>query len=174
VERKIRNFIEFINEADGFGSMPFLFRKDGDLCYYMFNLGLESGETKGFSFIIGKYSQYETTEGPKNSYAVLNLNEIAPEEIQDIAVNNNELPELNDITFNIEGNDLVRLFNQASKALMSYLEKNPSVVRIFDEMNLNCKAENYMEKVKSVIVAELGNEWSMQEGSEEKTYIISR
>lgn len=173
----IKNFKDFnksINEGDGFGTLPFLQRKDGDLFYYLFQLEMGSGETKGFMFVIGKYSQYETVEGAKNSYAVLNVNEISPEFLEDIAINKTEFPEVNDDKFSLKDNDLRRFFEQIAKSIMNYLEKNPKVVRIFDEMGDNCDIDNYPEIAKSIILSFLGSDWSMQEGSEEGALIFSR
>jgi hypothetical protein len=73
---------------------------------------------------VGKYSQYEIMEGPKNSYAVLNVNEIAPEIIEDIAIKKSEIPEFNDVKFKLKDNDLSRFLEQVAKALQNYLEKN--------------------------------------------------
>jgi len=179
VEKRIQNFSDFlksssVNEGDGFGAFPFLLVKDGDIYNYLFQLELENGSQKGFMLVVGKYSQYETMEGPKNSYAILNVNEIAPEIIEDIAIKKSEIPDLNDVKFTLKDNDLSRFLEQVSKALLNYLEKNPKVIRIFDEMQDNMDIENYEEMVKSVLLSFLGPEWSMQEGSHKGTFIISR
>lgn len=174
---KVLSFSDFnrrINEGDGFGTMPFLQKKDGDLFYYFFQLELEKGESLGFMFMIGKYSQFETTEGPKNSYAVLNVNQISPEIIQDVAIGKAELPMVNEEKFTLSGNDLSRFFEQISKAILNYLEKNPKVIRIFDEMETNLDIDNYEENMRSILLSYIGPEWSIQTGSREKTYIISR
>lgn len=179
MEKRIQNFSDFlksssVNEGDGFGTFPFLLVKDGDIYNYLFQLELENGSQKGFMLVVGKYSQYETMEGPKNSYAILNVNEIAPEIIEDIAIKKSEIPDLNDVKFTLKDNDLSRFLEQVSKALLNYLEKNPKVIRIFDEMQDNMDIENYEEMVKSVLLSFLGPEWSMQEGSHKGTFIISR
>jgi len=179
VDKRIQTFSDFlkassINEGDGFGTYPFLLIKDGDIYNYLFQLELENGSQKGFMLVVGKYSQYETMEGPKNSYAVLNINEIAPEIIEDIAIKKSEIPDLNDAKFNLKDNDLSRFLEQISKALLNYLEKNPKVIRIFDEMQDNMDIENYEEMVKSVLLSFLGPEWAIQEGSHKGTFIISR
>jgi hypothetical protein len=113
-------------------------------------------------------------EGPKNSYAVLNVNEIAPEIIEDIAMGKAEIPEMSDGKFRLRDNDMSRYFEQISKAILSYLEKNPKVIRIFDEMQDHLEVENYGENMKSILLSFIGPEWSIQEGSHEGTFIISR
>jgi uncharacterized protein with NRDE domain len=179
VDKRIQNFTDFlksnkVNEGDGFGTFPFLLMKDGDIYNYLFQLELENGEQKGFMLVVGKYSQYESMEGPKNSYAVMNINEISPEVIEDIAIKKSDVPDLNDQKFKLADNNLSRFLEQISKALMNYLEKNPKVVRIFDEMQDNMDIENYEDMVKSVLLSFLGPEWSMQEGSHKGTFIFSR
>jgi hypothetical protein len=178
VDQRIKSFTDFvkhsINEGDGFGTYPFLFRRDGDLYYYFFQLDMEKGGQKGYFLAVGKYSEFENLEGAKNSHAVLNVNEIASEIIEDIAINKENLPEINDSTFKLEGNNLSRFFEQISKCLSNYLEKNPKVVRIVDEMNQNLEVDNYLEYAKSMLISELGPEWSMQEGSHKGVFILSR
>lgn len=179
MKAKIFNFSDFlkeskVNEGDGFGTYPFLLVRDGDIYNYLFQLDLENGAQKGFMLSVGKYSQYEIMEGPKNSYCVLNVNEIAPEIIEDIAIKKAEIPEFNDVKFKLKDNDLSRFLEQVSKAILNYLEKNPKVIRIFDEMQDNLDIENYEESVKSVFISFLGPEWSMQEASHKGTFVFSR
>lgn len=179
MEKRIQSFSDFtksntVNEGDGFGTYPFLLMKEGDIYNYLFQLELENGAQKGFMLVVGKYSQYENMEGPKNSYAILNVNEVAPEIIEDIAIKKSEVPDLNNQKFSLKDNDLSRFLEQISKALLNYLEKNPKVIRIFDEMQDNADIENYEEMLKSVLISFLGPEWAMQEGSHKGTFIISR
>jgi hypothetical protein len=60
-------FISGMNESDGFGTSPFLLEKSGDVYHYFFNIDQESSEDQmGFHLIVGKYSDNEVIEGPKN------------------------------------------------------------------------------------------------------------
>lgn len=175
---KLKKFQDFlnskINESDGFGTYPFLLKKEGDLHYYFYQLELENGGQKGFMLVVGKYSKYETLEGPKNSHAVLNINEISPEIIEDIAINKEDIPEINEEKFSLDGNNLSRFMEQISKCLDNYLNKNPKVVRIFDEMSDNLEIENYEEYFRSIVLSNLGKDWSMQDGSTKEVFVISR
>jgi hypothetical protein len=175
---KLKKFQDFvnsqINESDGFGTYPFLLKKEGDLYYYFYQLELENGGQKGFMLVVGKYSKYETLEGPKNSHAVLNINEISPEIIEDIAINKEDIPEINEEKFSLSDNNLSRFMEQISKCLDNYLNKNPKVVRIFDEMSDNLEIENYEEYFRSIVLSNLGKDWSMQDGSTKEVFIISR
>ena len=94
--KQIKNFDQFergyrVLESDGFGTMPYLEKKDGNIYYYFFKLDPEKGEEqKGYMLTLGKYSQYEDTPGAKNSYSVINVNEIGTEIIDDIAWHTDE------------------------------------------------------------------------------------
>lgn len=177
---KIKNFDDFfkthrIVEADGFGTLPYLEKKRGNVYYYFFKMDQEGGKSqKGYMLTIGKYSQHEDTPGAKNSYGVLNVNQIGTEIIDDIAIDKKEIPNLNESPFKLSDNEASRFFEQCGKAISAYLEQNPKVVRFYDEMQDNLDSNNYLEYLKSVLVGKLGGEWAAQEGSNKKTVIISR
>lgn len=171
----IKNFNQFVLESDGFGTLPYLEKKDGNVYYYFFKLdSAKKGEQKGYMLTIGKYSQYEQTPGAKNSYGVLNVNEIGVELIDDIAIGNEEIPDLNETTFELSENELSRFLEQCSLCISRYLDQNPKVVRFYDEMQDNLECKDYLEYLKSIIVGKLGGEWAAQEGSNPKVVIISR
>ena len=167
-----------MHESDGFGTSPFLLVKNGDLYNYFFNIEDEKGEgEKGFHFIIGKYSNNEVIDGPKNSYCVLTLNEISHELIEDIEVEKEEVPQPNTMKFKAGGNEVSRIMEYASKCLSSYLESNPKTNRIYDEIQDNLEFDGkgeYIEFMKSIIISYLGENWSVQQGSTKKSVLISR
>ena len=99
---------------------------------------------------------------------------IGTEVIEDIAINKGSLPEKNKVSFKLAGGELSRLFEQIGKCLNSYLEKNPKIIRIVDEMNLNLDIKNYGSYAKSLLSFSLGEEWHMQEGSNKKIYLWNR
>lgn len=184
MKKLISNFSEFkngitkVHESDGFGTAPFLLKKQGDIYNYFFNIELEESERDlGIHLIIGKYSSSETIEGPKNSYCVMTINEISHELIEDIAADAEDVPQPNDMNFSVKGNDVSRIMEYVSKCLLNYLELNSKVFRVYDEIqnNLEIKGKGeYIEFMKSVILSYLGPKWSVQEGSSKKSVIISR
>ncbi len=167
-----------VNEADGFGTSAFLLKKVSDVYHYFFNIEKESGgESMGYHLLIGKFSDSQVIEGPKNSYCVMTLNQISHELIEDIAVDKEEIPEVSKEKFAAGGNEVSRIMEFVSKCLINYMESNPKVNRIYDEIqeNLEFKGDGtYMEFMKSIVLSYLGTNWYVQEGSNSDTILISR
>jgi hypothetical protein len=166
---------EFVNEADGFGTSPFLLKKEKDQYNYFFNLE-DKKEEKGFHLIIGKYSEKEVISGSKNSYCVLGLYQISEDLIADIAVDKSDIPSSNNERFKCDENETSRILECVSKCLLDYLEKNSKVSRIYDEIQetLFFKGKgSYLEYMKSVIGPVIGD-WAIQEGSDKNSVLISR
>jgi hypothetical protein len=181
MEKKIVSFSEFtkdVNESDGFGSSPFLMKKMGDVYHYFFNLDDRDAENQsGYHLIIGKYSMNGPIEGAKNSYCVINVNPLSSEVIEDIAVDKEDIPEPNEDKFRMAGSELSRFVKYVCKCIDNYLSSNPKVSSIHDEMQINLDyrgKETYIEYMKSMVNSELGINWSVQEGSNKKSIIISR
>jgi hypothetical protein len=187
MRRVISTFREFkinesilngINEGDGFGTASFLLKKQSDIYNYFFNITSEDEKKiKGYHLIIGKYSNLEVIEGPKNSYCVLTLNEISPELIEDISADKESVPGANTMKFVSEGGTVSRLMEYVSRCLINYLESNSKVTRIYDEIqeNLEFKGKGeYVEFMKSIVISYLGEKWSVQQGSSKKSVLISR
>lgn len=177
----IESFDQFtnpVNENDGFGTSSFLMRKVGDVYHYFFSLDSEEKEHEmGYHLIIGKYSENEAIDGAKNSYCVLNVNQIGHELIEDIAINKEDIPLPDTTEFMVDGNNLSRLMEHVFKCVLDYLTLNPKVVRIYDELqdNLEYKGKGeYIEYMKSICLSQLGKNWAVQTGSGEKSLIISR
>ena len=173
----VKSFSEFLAESDGFGTSPFLMRKEKDMTNYFFILEDDEKNQRGFRLCIGKYSDHEPIPGSKNSYCVLNMNEMSPELIQDIAVEKTEIPQLNSEEFEVSEDQLVRLFKLVSQCVLDYLEFNPKIVKMYDEIqdNLVYKGEGkYLEFMNSIFKSYVGEDWSMQEGSHKNQIFVNR
>jgi hypothetical protein len=173
--KNLKEFREFVNESDGFGTSPFLLKKEKDQYNYFFNLE-EKKDDKGFHMIIGKYSEKEVISGSKNSYCVLGLYRISDDLIDDIAVGKAEIPSSNNEKFKADENETSRILECVAKCILDYLEKNAKVSRIYDEIQetLYFKGKGtYLEYMKSVIGPVIGD-WSIQDGSDKNSVLISR
>ena len=184
--KKIKDFNEFlvnskavnktVNEGDGFGTLPFLLVKKDGVFHYLFNMETVDSKESGFHLSVGKYSEYEPIDGPKNSYAVLNINEVSNEIIENVSMGIGEIPELNKEKIEVLPEVQSRLMETISKCLMNYLEAEPKVTRIYDEMqdNLELVGSDYMEYMKSIVISFLGDEWSVQKGSDNNLVLLLR
>jgi hypothetical protein len=176
--RLIKGFSQFIAESDGFGTAPFLLVKEKGIYNYFFYLDTEEESTqKAFRLVIGKYSDHQVIPGAKNSYCVLGINEISSEILEDISVRKKDLPPMNSEKFKLSQNITSRLFETVSKCILDYLESNPKVATIYDEMQDNFKYTGegeYIEFIKSIIISYLGEDWNVQDTGEHNTIIINR
>ena len=173
--KNLKEFREFVNESDGFGTSSFLLKKEKDQYNYFFNLE-EKKDDKGFHMIIGKYSEKEVISGSKNSYCVLGLYRISDDLIDDIAIDKAEIPSSNNERFKADENETSRILECVAKCILDYLEKNAKVSRIYDEIQetLYFKGKGtYLEYMKSVIGPVIGD-WSIQDGSDKNSVLISR
>lgn len=176
----IKKFDEFssqsISEADGFGTLPFLEKRSGNIYNYFFKVESDLGREVGFFLSLGKYSEFQDTPGPKNSYAVIRINQVSEQIIEDLAINKADIPLLNKEKFTVDGNMAARLLEVVAKALLDYLQKNASVIRFFDEIQVNAEFpdRNYFEDMKTTATQFLGPDWKVQEGINSESLIISR
>jgi hypothetical protein len=178
----IKKFNEFLNsgvlESDGYGTSPFLMKKESGIYNYFFYIDTEEKEVQeAFRLMIGKYSDHQNISGAKNSYCVLSINKISHEVLEDIAVEKIDVPLAVEDTFKVRGEMVSRLFEVISKCILDYLEQNPKVSRIYDEIQDNLVFTGdgtYIEFMKSIIISYLGEDWSIQDGVDKKSVLISR
>lgn len=178
----IKKFNEFLDsgvfESDGYGTSPFLMRKESGIYNYFFYIDTDEKDVQeAFRLMIGKYSDHQNISGAKNSYCVLSINKISHELLDDIAVEKIDIPLPAEDNFKVKGEMVSRLFEVISKCILDYLEQNPKVSRIYDEIqdNLIFSGEGtYMEFMKSIIISYLGEDWSIQDGIDKKSVLISR
>lgn len=176
--KKFNEFLEHVFESDGFGTKPFLLKKEKGVSNYLFYIDTgEEGKQDAFRLMIGKYSDHQVIDRAKNSYCVLTLNKISSEQLEDISISKADLPPSNSEEFKMSENEVSRLFETVSKCIQDYLEYNPKVSSIYDEIqdNLVFTGEGtYMEFMKSIVITYLGEDWNVQEGVDKNSVLISR
>ena len=175
--KSFNQYVDSLLEADGFGTSPFLLVKVEGIYHYFFNLDQEKEGQMGLHLIVGKYSDKEIIEGPKNSYCVLTLNQISSELIEDIALEKDNIPPKSAEKFKIDGDMLTRLVKHTYGCVNNYLETNPKTSRIYDESQDNLVYTgdgSYQELMKSIALSQIGTGWSVQTGSSPKTVLLSR
>lgn len=169
-------FSNHLHESDGFGTLPFLEKKNGNIYSYFFKLDDSDGKEHGFYLSLGKYSEFQDTPGPKNSYAVMRINKISEQIIEDLAIDKADVPLLNKEKFIVKENMASRLLEYCAKALLAYLQNNSQVIRVFDEIQVNAEFpdRDYMQDMKVTAEQFLGEDWSVQEGTNKESLILSR
>ena len=165
-----------VNESDGFGTLPFLEKRTGNIYNYFFKVEDEDQSENCFFLSLGKYSEFQDTPGPKNSYTVMRLNKISEQLLEDLAIDKADVPLLNKEKFVVKGMMATRLLETCAQALLDYLQNNPQVIRIFDEMQVNADFpdRDYIDDMKVTASQFLGDDWSVQQGPNPDSLIISR
>ena len=172
--KHIKLFEQFLNE-DGYGRDFFVKEKDGKLSRYFFKI---EGEESILGFIIGlgKLSRNINIESAENSYAVLSAEPMNPATMDDYLVRDSDFKTRDNDKFVLTQSELMRFYNIAGEAINDYLQNNPKVTTIYDEipLNLDIDFEEYKDKVKSLMDSWSYGKWSLQDGPSSKTLIYSR
>lgn len=167
-----------VAESDGFGTSQFFSIKDEERTHYYFTLERDNkdGEQNiGVHLQFGNYSEYEAVEGPKNSYFVMNMNQISVEKVQDLSRGTGEPGLIGREKFKVDDAEMSRLYKLISKCILDHLENEPKVTRIYDELQDNLEFDgDYIEYMKSIVISFLGEEWTVQEGSHENLVLLIR
>jgi hypothetical protein len=172
--RHIKLFEQFLNE-DGYGRDFFVKKKDGKLSQYFFKIDGED-ESLGFVVNLGKLSRNITIESSENSYAVLSVEPISENVMDDYLVKDSDFKSREDDTFMLTKSEYMRFYKIVSECIKDYLQSNPKVSIIYDEipLNLDMDFEEYFDGVKSLIDEWSYGKWSSQEGAAKKTLIYSK
>jgi len=172
--KHIKLFENFLNE-DGYGRDFFIKKKDGKLSQYFFKIEGEE-EDLGFVVGLGKLSRNITIESAENSYAVLAVEPIKESVMDDFLVKDSDFKSREDEQFMLTKSEYMRFYKIVGECIKDYLQSNPKVSIIYDEipLNLDIDFEEYSDKVKSLMDEWSYGKWSSQEGATKKTLIYSR
>jgi len=173
-----KSLISTMDEAAGFGTQPFFIIKKDERVNYFFAIekdNKDSASKLGVHLQFGNYSEYEAIEGPKNSYFVMSMCEMSLEVMQDLSRDVGEVPLISKEKILVSDNEISRLYRGVSKCMLDHLENEPKTTRIYDELKANLEFDgNYIEYMRSIVISYLGEEWNVQEGSDENLVIIAR
>jgi hypothetical protein len=172
--KHIKLFENFLNE-DGYGRDFFVKKKDGKLSQYFFKIEGEE-EDLGFVINLGKLSRNITIESAENSYSVLSVEPIRESVMDDFLVKDSDFKSREDDQFTLTKSEYMRFYKIVGECIKDYLQSNPKVSIIYDEipLNLDMDFEEYSDKVKSLMDEWSYGKWSSQEGATKKTLIYSR
>ena len=172
--KHIKLFENFLNE-DGYGRDFFVKKKDGKLSQYFFKIEGEEDDL-GFVVCLGKLSRNITIESAENSYAVLSVEHIGESVMDDFLVKDSDFKSREDDQFTLSKSEYMRFYKIVGECIKDYLQSNPKVSIIYDEipLNLDMDFEDYSDKVKSLMDEWSYGKWSSQDGATKKTLIYSR
>lgn len=173
--KHIKIYENFVNEGDGFGRDYFVKKKDGKTLRYFFKIDGEE-DTLCFIISIGKLSRKTTIESAENSYAVISVEPISQAIMDDYLVNDTDYKSRSKEEFDLTKSELMRFYFILSECLKDYLENNPKVSIIYDELplNINIETEDYMSYIKNQMDEWSYGKWSIQEGSSLRTVIYTK
>ena len=143
--KHLKLYEHFLNE-DGYGRDFFFKQKQGKVSKYFFKIDGEE-EQLGFVLEIGKLSRNISIEDAENSYAVLTIEPISVSVMDDYLVKESDYKSREEETFELTESELMRTYKIVGEAIKDYLENNPKVSQIYDEMGLNIDIdfEEYLE-----------------------------
>lgn len=172
--KHIKLYENFINE-DGYGRDFFVKKKEGKMSKYFFKIEGED-ENRGFVVTIGKLSRDITIEDAENSYAVISVEPMKESVMDDYLVKDSDYKSREEDTFLLEDSDFMRFYDIVCECIKDYLQNNPKVSIMYDQipLNVDMEMEEYMDKVKGMMDGWSYGKWSVQEGPEKEILIYSR
>ena len=172
--KHIKLYEQFLNE-DGYGRDFFVKEKEGKVYRYFFKIEGEEKEL-GFLVNIGKLSRNVNIESAENSYCVISVQPMSEEVMDDHLANDSDYRSKEDIEFKLTKSEFMRFYKIVGECIKDYLQNNPKVSSIYDEITLNVEMDlsEYKESVKNLMSSWSYGKWSIQDGSSSKTIIYSK
>ena len=173
--KNIKLFEQFLFEEDGFGRDYFFKQKDGKVSKYFFKVESEE-ETLGFIVSIGKLSRESSIDEAENSYCVISLEPIKESVMDDYLVRETDYKSREDDEFSLGRSEFMRFYKIMGECIKDYLQNNPKVSKIYDEipLNLEIDMDQYKDRTETLMDQWSYGKWSVQEGSTERTLLYSR
>ena len=172
----IKDFKSFsINEEAGYGNESFVVRKEAKTYSYYYKIG-EGEEEIGIIFKVGKFSRSSIVSESENSYGVIHLEKIDTKDLDDILVNDKDYQNNEEQKFSMNPTLVSQAYDIGIKCLDDYLEKNPKVIKLYDEIleNLDNDHQSYYDMVKNKLSNWSNNIWDLQEGNNDKVLIYTK
>ena len=173
--RHIKLFEQFLLEENGFGRDFFVKKKDGKVSRYYFKIEGED-EDHGLVVNIGKLSRGSSIDEAENSYCVISVEPIKISVLDDYLVKETDYKSREDDDFDLTKSEFMRFYRILGEAIKDYLQNNPKVSKIYDEipLNLNIDLSEYKDRVTSLMDEWSYEKWSLQNGSEKRTLLFTR
>jgi len=162
--KHLKLFENFLNE-DGYGRDYFVKKKEGKLSKYFFKIEGEDNDL-GFIVTIGKLSRNVNIDSAENSYGVLTVEPMSPNVMDDYLVNDSDYRTREDDKISFTKSEFMRFYKIVGECIKDYLQNNPKVSIIYDEMlfNIENDQKEYSSIIKNLMSSWSYNKWSSQEG----------
>ena len=163
--KHIKLFEQFLMEEDGYGRDFFIKRKDGKVSKYFFKVEGEE-ESLGFLVTIGKLSRNTSIDEAENSYGVISVEPMKESVMDDYLVKDSDYKSREDEQFQLETSEFMRFYKIVGECIKDYLQNNPKVTTIYDEIPLNVEMDlrEYMDTAEALMDEWSYDKWSSQEG----------
>lgn len=173
--KHIKLFEQFLFEEDGFGRDYFFKQKDGKVSRYFFKVEGEE-ETLGFIISIGKLSRESSIDEAENSYCVISVEPMKESVMDDYLVRETDYKSREDDEFSLGRSEFMRFYKIMGECVKDYLQNNPKVSKIYDEipLNLEIDMDEYEDRTETLMDQWSYGKWSVQDGSNERTLLYSR
>lgn len=172
-ERRVMSFMGYVSLNEKFGKESFFLSKNGDASNYFFKIDGEKDE-RGFVLTVNKTHTVGSHEGSNNNeFCVLHLVEITPDELDQAVIDKGKFT-ANKNNIDAKESELVRILSSVADCMRDYLEQNSSVEKIYDEMLLTLKVQNYEEKMQVSFDKWPGSNWNIQEVETGKLNLITK
>lgn len=173
--KHIKLFENFLSENDGYGRDFFFKKKDGKVTNYFFKV--EGGEDDlGFVLAIGKLSRNISIDEAENSYGVISVEPMQESVMDDYLSRDSDYRSREDDLFILEESEFMRFYKIVGECIKDYLQYNPKVTTLYDEIPLNMEIDfnEYKDTVEALIDEWSYDKWGSQEGPADRTLVYTR
>lgn len=162
--KSILRFDAFVNETrkvneDGYGESQFFFAKNGDTANYFFKIGED--HKRGFVLGIGKFSKFSQPTEAKAEYGVLSITELEVDKLDQAVIDKGKF-EPNENKIEVDEREINKIMENMMACVNDYLQKNPKVIKFYDEMQNTLHSDDYTRKL-STYMEKWPGPWNLQE-----------
>jgi len=173
--KHIKLFENFLNEDDGYGRDFFIKKKEGKTYKYFFKIESDE-ESLGFVLTIGKLSRNTSIDDPENRYGVISVEPIKESTMDDYLVKDSDYKSREDDEFELRKGEFNRFYKIVGECIKDYLQSNPKVSTLYDEIPLNVQIDlrDYIDTTRILMDDWSYGKWGSQEGASDRTIVYTR
>ena len=173
--RHIKLFEQFLVEDDGYGRDFYFKKKEGKVSRYFFKIESD-GNDFGYVISIGKLSRNISIDEAENSYGVIAVEPMKESVMDDYLSRDTDYKSREDEKFELDRSELMRFYKISGECIKDYLQNNPKVTNLYDEipLNLEIDLDEYIGTAQSLMDEWSYDKWSLQEGPSERTLVYTR